>query len=244
MEFLPTKTNSNGPVECVRVNWLYRPRDIQRNTGDMRLVFASMHSDTCPLSSLRGKCRILHRSEVDNLEEYKKAKDSFYFEKMYDRYIMRYYDVVPTKEVINVPPHVKKVLDERWKFVLVEMGRRGELTRASKSCKRCTGFAGSYVALIVFPSVRVYFLLLTPCLEAIPWIAPCVKTPTTCNACDRHFSRNLPEDSHGLAPRVVVLKRESWRPETLQSSELRQQMLIMNTKYMRRRKKTEYRLQR
>lgn len=151
MEFLPGKDNANGPIQRVRVNWLYRPRDIQRNSGDMRLVFATMHSDICPLSSLRGKCRILHRSEIDDLEEYKKAKDSFWFEKMYDRYIMRYYDVVPTKEVINVPPNVKRVLDERWKFVLVEMGRRGELTRASKSCKKCSAFAGSYVSLISSP---------------------------------------------------------------------------------------------
>ena len=151
MEFLPGKDNSSGPIQRVRVNWLYRPRDIQRNSGDMRLVFATMHSDICPLSSLRGKCRILHRSDIDDLEEYKKAKDSFWFEKMYDRYIMRYYDVVPTKEVINVPPNVKKVLDERWKFVLVEMGRRGELTRASKSCKKCNGFAGSYVSLFSSP---------------------------------------------------------------------------------------------
>ncbi|KAL1956894.1 hypothetical protein VTO42DRAFT_6742 [Malbranchea cinnamomea] len=143
MEFLPSKSNTDGPIESVRVNWFYRPRDIQRSTGDMRLVFASMHSDTCPLTSLRGKCRILHRSEIDNLEEYKKTKDSFWFEKMYDRYIQRYYDVIPTKEVINVPPHVKKVLDERWKFVLVEMGRRAELTSASKSCKRCNEFAAS-----------------------------------------------------------------------------------------------------
>src|SRR5436190_12289560 len=150
MEFLPSKDNPSGPIETLRVNWYYRPRDIQRKVADMRLVFASMHSDTCPLTSLRGKCQILHQSEIKNLEEYRKTKDCFWFEKMYDRYIHRYYEVIPTSRVINVPQHVKKVLDERWKFVLVEMGRRKELTSAVKTCKRCSLYAAKYVVLECF----------------------------------------------------------------------------------------------
>lgn len=147
MEFLPAKSDPSGPVDSLRVNWFYRPRDIARKACDIRVVFASMHSDTCPLSSLRGKCRILHRSEIEDLEAYKKTKDSFWFEKMYDRYIQRYYEVVPTSKVINVPEHVKKVLDERWKFVLVEQGRRAELTSQVKTCKKCSRYAAKYVHL-------------------------------------------------------------------------------------------------
>jgi BAH domain len=148
MEFLPPKEDPSGPVEAVRVNWYYRPRDIQRKAMDARVVFASMHSDTCPLASLRGKCSILHISEVDDLEEYRKRKDCFWYEKMYDRYILRSYEVIPTSKVINVPENVKKVLDERWKFVLVEMGRRKELTSEVKTCKRCGSYAARYVTFI------------------------------------------------------------------------------------------------
>lgn len=151
MEFLPSKTKPSGPIEALRVNWYYRPRDIQRAVADMRLVFASMHSDTCPLGSLRGKCQIRHVSEVDNFAEYRKSRDCFWYERMFDRYIHRYYDVIPTSKVINVPANVKKVLDDRWKFVLVEMGKRKELTAAVKTCKRCSLYAAKYVIFLLPP---------------------------------------------------------------------------------------------
>lgn len=144
MEFLHSKnsqgSNQNLPIEFLRVNWYYRPRDIQRKVNDTRVVFASMHSDTCPLTSLRGKCQIYQKNDIAELDEYRKTKDCFWYEKMFDRYIHRYYEVIPTSQVINVPARVKKVLDERWKFVIVEMGRGKELTSAIKTCKRCVEY--------------------------------------------------------------------------------------------------------
>lgn len=140
MEFLHANNDHNAPVDALRVNWYYRPRDIQRKVTDTRVVFASMHSDTCPLTSLRGKCRIVHRTEIDDIDDYRKFRDCFWYEKMFDRYIHRYYEVIPTSQVINVPVRVKKVLDQRWRFVIVEIGRGKELTSAVKSCKRCGGY--------------------------------------------------------------------------------------------------------
>jgi hypothetical protein len=141
MEFLPASSEERAPIDSVRVNWYYRPKDIQRKVQDTRVVFASMHSDTCPLTSLRGKCNIQHLSDIPNLDDYRVKKDSFWFDKLFDRYIHRYYEVIPTKKVVNVPLHVKKVLDERWKFVLVEIGRGKELTSAVKTCKKCSSYA-------------------------------------------------------------------------------------------------------
>lgn len=140
MEFLHAGHNSNAPIDALRINWMYRPRDIGRKQSDTRLVFASMHSDTCPLTSLRGKSIIKHASQIPDLEQYRKEKDSFYYTQMYDRYIHRYYDVIATSKVINVPENVKKVLDERWQFIIVEIGRGKEFTSAVKSCKRCSGY--------------------------------------------------------------------------------------------------------
>ena len=145
MEFLHARNEPNAPIEAVRVNWYYRPKDIQRRVQDTRVVFASMHSDTCPLTSLRGKCRIRHLSTIHSLDDYRVQKDSFWFDKLYDRYIHRYYEVTPTDKVINVPQHVKRVLDERWKYVLVEIGRGKELTSAVKTCKKCSSYAAKYV---------------------------------------------------------------------------------------------------
>ena len=144
MEFLHANNDPTAPVDSIRVNWYYRPKDIGRRVQDTRVVFASMHSDTCPLASLRGKCNIQHVSTIDNVDAYRQKKDCFWFDKLYDRYMHRYYEVVPTSKVVNVPPRVKEVLDTRWKFVLIEVGRGRDLTAASKRCIRCEQFAANH----------------------------------------------------------------------------------------------------
>ena len=143
MEFLHVDNKPHLPVDSIRVNWYYRPRDINRKVADTRTVFATMHSDICPLTSLRGKCQILHRSEIDDIDEYRKSVNFFWYERLFDRYIHRYYDVIPVCQVINVPARVKKVLDARWRYLVVEIGRGKELTSAVKSCKRCGGYCAT-----------------------------------------------------------------------------------------------------
>ncbi|POS86563.1 hypothetical protein EPUL_001293 [Erysiphe pulchra] len=144
MEFLHTNNDNSQPIDALRLNWFYRPKDIGRKSNDTRQVFASMHSEISPLTSLRGKCQIKHKSEVDSLDDLRRTPDCFWYEKLFDRYIHRFYDVIPTSEVINVPVDVKKVLDERWKFILVETGRGKDLTSAVKSCRRCNKYCASY----------------------------------------------------------------------------------------------------
>jgi len=148
MEFLHVNNDPKQPVDALRMNWYYRPKDIGRKANDTRQVFASMHSDISPLTSLRGLCQIKHKSEIENMDEYRRTQNCFWYEKLFDRYIHRYYEVIATKEVINVPAKVKKVLDDRWKFILVEPGRGKELTRAKKSCKRCAEFCARYVVIL------------------------------------------------------------------------------------------------
>ena len=145
MEFLHVRADdTSSPVDALRVNWYYRPRDVGRFNSDTRLVYATMHSDICPLTSLRGKCSIKHRSEIDDLEAYRKERDSFYFVQVFDRFIRRQYECIPVAQIINVPDRVKKALDERWKFVVVEIGRVKELTSAVKTCKRCAKYCASH----------------------------------------------------------------------------------------------------
>jgi hypothetical protein len=145
MEFLHLRADdTSSPVDALRVNWYYRPRDVGRFNSDTRLVYATMHSDICPLTSLRGKCSIKHRSEIEDLEAYRKERDSFYFVQVFDRFIRRQYECIPVAQVINVPERVKKALDEQWKFVVVEIGRVKEITSAVKTCKRCTKYCASH----------------------------------------------------------------------------------------------------
>lgn len=145
MEFLHSKNDASRPVDSIRVNWFYRPKDIGRKAQDTRMLFATMHSDICPLNSLRGKCTVRHKAEIPNAEAYRRNPDCFWWDKMYDRYIQKNYEAIPTSQIINVPERVKKVLDEHWKYILVEQGRGKELTSAVKSCKRCSGYCARYV---------------------------------------------------------------------------------------------------
>ena len=144
MEFRHKESdNPSAPVEAIRVNWVYRPRDVQRFSNDTRLVYVTMHSDVCPLNSLRGKCNVKHRAEIDDLERFRKKTESFWFNQCFDRFIHRWYEVIPVGQVINVPENVKRALDERWRYVVVESTRVKELTSAVKTCKRCVGYCAS-----------------------------------------------------------------------------------------------------
>jgi hypothetical protein len=140
MEF---QTDENRVVRALRVNWYYRPRDVQRTTSDTRLLYATMHSDPCPISSLRGKCTIKHRSEIDHLDQFRKLSDHFYYVQVHDRFTHRYYEIVPTSQVVNVPTNVKKALDEHWQFICAEPQKIKELTSAVKSCKRCSDYCAT-----------------------------------------------------------------------------------------------------
>lgn len=133
----------NTPVEFIRVNWVYRPRDVSRITNDSRLVYVTMHSDLTPLTSLRGKCQVKHRSEISDLDAYRKIPDSFWYNQCFDRFIHRWYEVIPTSKVTNVPKNVKKTLDKRWKFVVVEASRVKDLTSEVKLCAKCDGYCAA-----------------------------------------------------------------------------------------------------
>ena len=142
MDFRTANPNDpRSPVVSILVNWFYRPRDISRYSSDPRFLFASMQSDQSPLSSLRGKCFIKHRSEIQDLDEYRRVRDSFWFMQLYDRYSRRPYEMVPANTIINVPPNVKKAIDDHWKFLVLEPARQRELTSAVKLCKRCGLYA-------------------------------------------------------------------------------------------------------
>ncbi|KAK0389622.1 hypothetical protein NLU13_3197 [Sarocladium strictum] len=188
MEFLHSKNDSTRPVDALRINWYYRPKDIGRKVTDTRLVFATMHSDISPLTALRGKCQIRHRAEIENMDEYRKTPDSFWFEKLYDRYIQKNYDLIPTPKIVNVPDKVKKVLDDRWKYVLVEQGRGKELTSAVKLCKRCSSYCASNDSVDCAVCHNTYHM---NCVKP-----PLLKKPSrgfawSCAACSRAQERKL-----------------------------------------------------
>lgn len=121
---------SKFPVKYfqVRMNWYYRSRDIQDHLSsfDPRLVYASLHQDVCPINSYRGKCTVLHKDEInDELSdetELTTRSNFFYFDQLFDRYTLRYYDVQTTEDLFkidNKSPYLY-LLNKRFRYVFVE----------------------------------------------------------------------------------------------------------------------------
>ncbi|KAI1482717.1 hypothetical protein F4774DRAFT_245997 [Daldinia eschscholtzii] len=212
MEFLHVQNDVSKAVDALRINWYYRPKDIGKKVNDTRLVFATMHSDISPLTALRGKCQIRHKAEIEDMDTYRKTPDCFWYEKLYDRYIQKNYDVIPCFQIVNVPERVKKVLDERWKYILVEQGRSKEFTSAVKLCKRCSGYCASNDSVDCAVCQQTYHM---NCVRP-----PLLKKPSrgfawACAACSRAQERKL-EARHTpslLDSHVEAEEEEPWEDE-------------------------------
>ncbi|AET37936.1 DNA-binding E3 ubiquitin-protein ligase SNT2 Ecym_2187 [Eremothecium cymbalariae DBVPG len=109
------------------MNWYYRARDIQDNphNANPRLLYASLHNDICPIQSYRGKCTVLHKSKISssNFEEYTMKPSVFIFEQLFDRYLLSYYDVWSTAELLKLNPKSSYLigLSERFPYVFTEV---------------------------------------------------------------------------------------------------------------------------
>ncbi|KAG1377651.1 hypothetical protein G6F61_006544 [Rhizopus arrhizus] len=129
-----------------RIAWFNRPKDvINRKSADPCLLVATMHSDINPVSSIRGKCVVTHKYYIskDQLDDYRKQQDHFYYNQLYDRYIQRVYDVVPCETVQNVPMDTLDALKQRYQFIVVEQGKASDLTVARRICCVCQEWCSS-----------------------------------------------------------------------------------------------------
>ncbi|KAK3840326.1 MAG: hypothetical protein JOS17DRAFT_726745 [Linnemannia elongata] len=132
----------------VRIGWFYRPKDVMaRRNHDPRLLVATMHSDMNPLTSIRGRCTVTHQAYIKDLDAYKKKPDHFYYNQLFDRYIHRFYDVLPVDSVRNLPPDVAEELTRRYQYIVVEAGTASEYTDAHRVCLICKRWCASGEAL-------------------------------------------------------------------------------------------------
>lgn len=145
----------------VRLAWFNRPKDvINRNLADRCLLVATMHSDINLVSSIRGKCVVTHKHYIpkDQLEDYRKKENHFYYNQLYDRYIQRVYDVVPCEIVQNVPTDILEALKERYQFIIVEQGKASDLTVARRICCICQEWCSRYTSVFIFFFLYAYIL--------------------------------------------------------------------------------------
>lgn len=148
-----------------QIQWFYRPRDISKSTSDSRLLYASMHTDTCPLQSFRGLVTVKHKLDIEYqfnsnndiatgdksttptslncLEIYSQQPNSFYFDKLFDRYMLKFYDIILTAALLrtindedNKSKNFLTALNKRFEYIFVETHRTKSFVSgfSSNSC--------------------------------------------------------------------------------------------------------------
>lgn len=161
----PRHEEASGYV--FQIQWFYRPRDISKSTSDSRLLYASMHTDTCPLQSFRGLVTVRYKQDVEfefnylandasenngkssspaplnGLEIYSQQPNCFYFDKLFDRYMIRFYDILLTASLLrtinndeNKSKNFLTALNKRFEYIFVESNRTKSFVNgfSSDSC--------------------------------------------------------------------------------------------------------------
>jgi len=86
----------------VRLAWYYRPSDVSdRPVADSRLLLAAIYSEICDVAQLRAKCYVVHRDKITDLAGWKKRPDRFYFNRLFDPYIKKEFEVIQSNDVRN-----------------------------------------------------------------------------------------------------------------------------------------------
>jgi BAH domain len=86
----------------VRLAWYYRPSDVSdRPVADSRLLLAAIYSEVCDINQLRAKCHVIHRDKITDLAGWKKRPDRFYFNRLFDPYIKKEFEVIQSTDVRN-----------------------------------------------------------------------------------------------------------------------------------------------
>lgn len=203
-----TATNRNASNYMFSVCWFYRPRDLNRRITDTRLVYASLHRDNCPLSSFRGFATVKHKSEIEDLESYRKQPDCFFFDKLYDRYMIKMYDMIPTSQLVHLPPNYYKALNKRFAYIFVEVGKADELLSSPKNCEKCLQWCSNSDSITCSGCQKSYHLL---CLDPPILTKPKRGFAWYCAACNKELEDKLAENRGKMlesSQPSVIIKNE------------------------------------
>ncbi|AOA62410.1 E3 ubiquitin-protein ligase [Komagataella phaffii CBS 7435] len=173
-----------------KINWYYRPRDLVKRSTDSRLLYATMHTDNCPIQSYRGTVTIKHKSEIANLDEFKQTPNCFYFEKLFDRYMIKLYDVLPTKSLDHLPENYYRALNKRFEYVFVETGKAQTLLSAPKNCEKCYQWCSNMDSVHCLNCEKYYHML---CLDPPILSKPKRGFGWYCAKCSRDMEVELSE---------------------------------------------------
>ena len=165
MQFLPPEDAPKGEegenyfYTRVRLAWYYRPGDVSdRSVADPRLLLAAIFSEVCDINQLRAKCHVVHRDKITDLAGWKKRPDRFYFNRLFDPYVKKEFEIIQATDIRNrgyfvlpyfgkmhiadfvldkVPDHIRETLTSRYEYVVAEKEVIPDLTDVIRLCDTC-----------------------------------------------------------------------------------------------------------
>ncbi|EAU90390.2 ZNF1 [Coprinopsis cinerea okayama7 len=202
MQFLPPadapkgEEGKNYHYTRVRLAWYYRPSDVSdRPVADSRLLLAAIYSEVCDINQLRAKCHVVHRDKISDLSGWKKRPDRFYFNRLFDPYIKKEFEVIPSRDVRNLPDHIREVLISRYEYIVAEKEVIPDLTDHIRLCDNCQKWCPSADTVQCDRCKRFFHMR---CVQP-----PLLAKPTrgygwTCAPCSRRHEEEV--DSHDVRP--------------------------------------------
>ncbi|KDQ26518.1 hypothetical protein PLEOSDRAFT_1105423 [Pleurotus ostreatus PC15] len=217
MEFLPPEGTPKGAgsnsqpylYTRVRLAWYYRPSDVSdRAVSDSRLLLAAIYSEVCDINQLRAKCHVVHRDKITDLAGWKKRPDRFYFNRLFDPYIKKEFEVIQATDVRNLPENIRETLISRYEYVVAEKEVVPELTDAIRLCDTCNEWCES-PETVQCDRCKKYFHM--RCVQPPLLGKPSRGYGWTCAPCSKQHEEEV--DSHDVRhPTPTITKPKSNAP--------------------------------
>ncbi|KAH8833162.1 hypothetical protein DL96DRAFT_1585044 [Flagelloscypha sp. PMI_526] len=171
----------------VRLAWYYRPVDVSdRPLADSRLLLAAIYSEVTDINQIRGKCFVVHRDKINDLAGWKKKPDRFYFNKLFDPYIKKEFEIIQTADVRNLPDHIRNTLIDRYEYIVSEKEFLSDLTDPLRVCENCQEWCpGHNQDSIQCDRCKSYFHM--ECVQPPLAAKPARGYGWTCAPCSRRY---------------------------------------------------------
>ncbi|KAF9224072.1 hypothetical protein BS17DRAFT_780421 [Gyrodon lividus] len=214
MEFLPPEGTTKGKGKGkeiytrVRLAWYYRPSDVSdRPVADSRLLLAAIYSEVCDINQLRSRCYVIHRDKITDLAGWKKRPDRFYFNRLFDPYIKKEFEVIQATDIRNLPDHIRQVLLSRYEYVVVEKDVVPDLTDTLRLCTTCSQWCAN-PDTVGCDRCKKFFHM--GCVQPPLLAKPSRGYGWTCAPCSRRHEEEV--DSHEVRHPTPITKPKSNAP--------------------------------
>ncbi|KAJ7504211.1 hypothetical protein B0H11DRAFT_2154460 [Mycena galericulata] len=214
MEFLPPEDAPKGAegklyfYSRVRLAWYYRPSDVSdRPVTDSRLLLAAIYSEVCDINQLRAKCHVVHRDKISDLSGWKKRPDRFYFNRLFDPYIKKEFEIIQATDVRNLPDDIRDTLTSRYEYVVAEKEVIPDLTDVLRLCDTCQVWCPSPDSVQCDRCKRFFHMR---CVQPPLAAKPSRGYGWTCAPCSKRHEEEV--DSRDVRPVLPIIPKKTNAP--------------------------------